>query len=229
MSKLVIYHGSDHIIHKPRFGFGKKYNDYGLGFYCTCHPDMAREWAVGDNRDGYINSYLLDIDKMLVMNLNNPEYTILNWLAILIDNRSFELSTPLAKAGKAYLEEYFLPDIKNTDVIRGYRADDSYFSFAQDFLNGTISVRQLENAMKLGKLGEQIVLKSEKAFEQIEELSSEKVSAVEWYPKRARRDRLARRHYSEMDKNEWIRGDIYMTHILDEGIKPDDIRLHTRL
>ena len=42
----------------------------------------------------------------------------------------------------------------------GYRADDSYFSFASDFINGAISYRQLCNAMCLGKLGQQFVLKS---------------------------------------------------------------------
>ena len=33
-----------------------------------------------------------------------------------------------------------------------------YFAFANDFLNGTISLRQLEEAMYLGKPGEQVVL-----------------------------------------------------------------------
>lgn len=31
-------------------------------------------------------------------------------------------------------------------MIRGYRADDSYFSFATAFLNNTISLAQLEKA-----------------------------------------------------------------------------------
>lgn len=38
---------------------------------------------------------------------------------------------------------------------------DSYFSFAEDFLNNAISVSKLSKAMKLGNLGEQIVLKSD--------------------------------------------------------------------
>ena len=43
----IIYHGSDHIIEKPKYGYGKTYNDYGVGFYCTENPDMAKEWGVG--------------------------------------------------------------------------------------------------------------------------------------------------------------------------------------
>lgn len=43
----TIYHGSNKIIEKPLFGFGKTYNDYGLGFYCTEVLDMAKEWGGG--------------------------------------------------------------------------------------------------------------------------------------------------------------------------------------
>ena len=32
---LTIYHGSQQIVEIPKFGIGKKYNDYGSGFYCT--------------------------------------------------------------------------------------------------------------------------------------------------------------------------------------------------
>ena len=39
----IIYHGSDHIIEKPKFGYGKTYNDYGVGFYCTENPNMAKD------------------------------------------------------------------------------------------------------------------------------------------------------------------------------------------
>ena len=58
----------------------------------------------------------------------------------------------------------FLPEYEDKDIIIGYRADDSYFAFANAFLNNTLSLAQLEKAMYLGKLGEQIVLKSKKAF-----------------------------------------------------------------
>ena len=66
-----------------------------------------------------------------------------------------------------YLLSFFLPDISKYDFLIGYRADDSYFSFAQDFVAGAISYRQLGEAMRLGKLGEQIVLMSKRAFERI--------------------------------------------------------------
>ena len=45
-----IYHGSKDIIEQPIFGFGKTYNDYGLGFYCTEEIDMAKKWGVNSDR-----------------------------------------------------------------------------------------------------------------------------------------------------------------------------------
>ena len=40
--KHKLYHGSSKIIKAPMFGVGKRYNDYGLGFYCTESLDMAK-------------------------------------------------------------------------------------------------------------------------------------------------------------------------------------------
>ncbi len=107
----------------------------------------------------------------------------------------------------------------------GYRADDSYFSFAQDFLNGAISYRQLCNAMGLGNLGEQYVLLSKKAFSQIHFLKAVEVEADVWFPKRNIRDRRARKQYFDVERNRRQKGDIYITHILNEEMKEDDPRL----
>ena len=39
---MILYHGSNHIIDKPLYGAGKKYNDYGIGFYCTENIELAK-------------------------------------------------------------------------------------------------------------------------------------------------------------------------------------------
>ena len=149
----IIYHGSDHIIEKPKFGYGKPYNDYGIGFYCTQNPNMAKEWGVGIDHNGYANRYKIECDGLTILDLNAPGYTMLHWLTILLENREFDTSAPLAAEAKEYLMNTFHLDYKSADIIIGYRADDSYFSFASDFINGAISYRQLCNAMRLGKLG----------------------------------------------------------------------------
>lgn len=45
MGKVILYHGSPDVIKKPVFGKGKVYNDYGFGFYCTEHLELAKEWG----------------------------------------------------------------------------------------------------------------------------------------------------------------------------------------
>ena len=223
--KRKIYHGSREIVSCPRFGVGKKYNDYGLGFYCTDTIDMAKEWGVGFDYDGYANIYEIDTKGLDILNLNSGEYCILHWLSVLLENREFDVTAPLAVEAKDYILQYFKVDYETRDAVVGYRADDSYFSFAQDFLNGTISYRQLASAMHLGKLGEQFVIKSERAFKELEFLGYEKAERNQWYAKKALRDQNARRQYFDVERNRRKKGDLYITQILDEEMRSDDTRL----
>lgn len=220
-----LFHGSPSIIEKPQFGYGKVYNDYGLGFYCTDSLEMAKEWGVAQNRNGYANRYELDCEGLKILDLNGSSFNILHWLAVLLENREFDVPSGLALEAKEYILNTFRVDYQSQDAIIGYRADDSYFSFAQDFINGTISYRQLNNAMHLGKLGQQFVLKSKQAFDRIQFLGYEVADHDEWYAKKMLRDRSARREYFSVERNKRQRGDLYITQILDEEMKPDDERL----
>ena len=197
---LIIYHGSQQIVEVPRFGVGKTYNDYGQGFYCTENIELAKEWACPVKNDGYSNKYILHLDGLNVMHLTKGRFNILNWLALLADNRTYWQNGSIAEEAKSYIKENFLPDISSYDVIIGYRADDSYFAFAQDFVAGVISMQKLAHAMKFGQLGEQIVLKSKKAFEQITYIGNEPVDAEIYYMKKTEREREARREYRKGKK-----------------------------
>lgn len=224
MSKLILYHGSQNIIEKPVLGKGKAYNDYGRGFYCTEHIELAKEWGCIEGSDGYANKYEIETKGLSILNLSSSEYTILHWLAMLMKHRKCQLSEPIAKLGRNYLIKNFLPDFKDYDVIIGYRADDSYFSFARSFVMNTISLKQLGNAMRLGKLGEQFVLKSQKAFDAIQFIDYTVAESNEYYAKRKARDDEARAaYYKELDK--WDLDGLYMRDIIREEIKPDDPRL----
>lgn len=223
--KRTIYHGSKDKIKNPIYGYGKSYNDYGLGFYCTEEIDLAKEWAVDFKRNGFVNQYELEEDDLKILYLNEEPFCTLHWLALLLVNRRFDVSAGLAKAAKEYIVDNFLIDISGYDVIIGYRADDSYFSFAKDFITGVISYRQLNNAMLLGKLGEQIVLKSPKAFEALSFVDAQYVSADEWYVKKTARDDVARNTYFSIERSRYQKGDLYITQILDEEMKTNDPRL----
>ena len=230
MFETTLYHGSAKIIQRPEFGKGNHHNDYGLGFYCTLEIELAKEWACATKRGGFANVYSLDLAHLKVMYLGAPEYGILDWLAILVNNRVFSIGAPIAAESKEYLTNYFLPNTEGFDAIKGYRADDSYFTFAMDFLSNTISLRQLSRAMYLGSLGEQFVLKSQNAFDALQFIRSEPVDGEIYFVKRNERDKNAREQYLERErKSAWQRDDIFMLDILREEMKRGDARLQRNL
>jgi hypothetical protein len=217
--KIDIYHGSDHIIEHPIFGEGKLYNDYGRGFYCTEHPELAKEWACSADSDGYTNHYQLDHSRLSVLNLNGPDYNILNWLAILLENRKFNVAEGLPQRAKAYLLENFKVDYKKYDIIIGYRANDSYFSYAGGFVNGTLSLSDLSEAMRLGKLGEQVVLKSKRAFKALTFVEAVKAPRQEYFARYKSRDEEARTKYRQIASKAVAENEIYVLDIIRNNWK----------
>jgi len=224
MEKIItIYHGSEQIVEEPTFGKGKKHNDFGLGFYCTESDDLAKEWAVSSLRNGFSNKYTLDTEYLNILNLNSPDYTILNWIAVLVEHRVFSLKTPVARRAKRYLIGNFSVNVNAFDLITGYRADDSYFDYAESFLNNGISVEQLAKAMKLGKLGEQVVIKSQFAFSKLKYEGFDVAEKDVFYVLRKARDDEANQTYLEMLEEE--SDGLYIQDIMRGGIKNDDPRI----
>ena len=228
MNKLItIYHGSKQIVEVPTFGLGRKNNDFGLGFYCTESNELAKEWAVSSLREGFLNRYTLDTEYLNTLNLNSPNYSILNWIAVLVEHRLFSIKTPIARRAKQYLIEHFGINVNAFDLMVGYRADDSYFDFAEAFLNNAITVEQLSRAMRLGKLGEQIVLKSQFAFSKIQYEGFEVAEKDRYYVLRKARDDDANQTYLDIQEEE-VDG-LYMQDILRGGITNDDPRIPRNL
>lgn len=219
------YHGSGRIVSSPKFGEGNPRNDYGLGFYCTEHLELAKEWASSEGNDGFVNKYHLDWHGLYVLHLNHAPFNILNWLAILLENRSFDLKVPLSVQARKYILDHFLPSYKDADVIVGYRADDSYFSFSRAFLDNTISIEQLKRAMHLGKLGEQTVFKSRESFLRLLFDEAIPVDSHTYYPLRMARDRNAREGYAHIMEEGPATDAHYMIDILREKWENDDLRL----
>ncbi len=221
--QIKIYHGSEKNIIKPIFGEGKKNNDFGLGFYCTKDINLAKEWAVSSLKDGFANKYILNIEYLKILNLNSSEYTILNWIAILVEHRLFSLKTPVAQSAKKYLIDNFGINVNAYDVIIGYRADDSYFDYAESFLNNSITVEQLAKAMKLGKLGEQIVIKSQYAFSCLTYDGFEIAKKEEFYEYRKVRNDNANKMYLNILEDE--SDGLYIQDIIRLEIKNNDTRI----
>ena len=224
MDKIIkIYHGSEKVIEQPIYGEGKKNNDFGLGFYCTESEALAKEWAVSSLRDGFSNCYTLDTEYLNILNMNSPDYTILNWIAVLVEHRLFSIKTPVARRAKQYLIDNFSINVNAFDLIIGYRADDSYFDYAESFLNNSISVEQLAQAMQLGKLGEQIVIKSKYAFSKLKYQGFNSAAKDVYYVLRKARDDEANQLYLKMLEEE--SDGLYIQDIMRGGIKNDDSRI----
>lgn len=222
---MIVYHGSTKIINPPVFGGGKVTNDYGRGFYCTESPELAKEWACAKGTDGFANICQLNISGLRVLDLNSGSYSILTWLAILARYRSYWENGSISKEAKNYLQKHFFISPEKFDIVRGYRADDSYFAFAKGFVSNGISLEQLKKSMYLGSLGEQIVLKSKKAFEQISYIDNLHAPA-KMYTKRAQeRDRDARKTYRQLSTESTYSKGIFIIDIIREGMTSDDPRL----
>ena len=126
----------------------------------------------------------------------------------------------MAEYGTFLINKYYI-DVSQYDVVIGYRADDSYFRFAKDFLNNTISIQKLSLAMKLGELGKQIVLISEKAFDALSFLESEAVDVKVYYAKRATRDLKARKDY-DTSFSDHAKDEKYINDIMREEARDED-------
>ena len=221
--QLFIYHGSEIILPQPIYGAERKNNDFGIGFYCTQQKELAKEWAVSQNKNGYCNCYSLNAKYLNILNLNTSEYSILNWIAILVEHRLFSLNNPIARRAKRYLIDHFSVNVNAYDVIIGYRADDSYFDYAESFLNNSITVEQLAFAMKLGKLGEQVVLKSSFAFDQLSFQNAEVAIAEKYFTLKKERNDSANKLYFQMLENET--DGLYIQDIIRQKVQNDDPRI----
>ena len=224
---ITLYHGSEQLVEEPTFGKGRVNNDFGLGFYCTESEALAKEWAVSSLRNGFANRYTLDTEYLNILNLNSPDYTILNWIAVLVEHRLFSIKTPVARRAKRYLIDHFGVNVNAYDLITGYRADDSYFDYAESFLNNGVSVVQLARAMRLGKLGEQIVVKSQFAFSRLRYEGFDVAEKEKYYVLRKARDEEANRAYLEMLEEE--SDGLYIQDIMRGGIRNDDPRIPRNL
>lgn len=200
---ITIYHGNKNESMTPKYGLGSEDNDYGKGFYTTPDKELAKEWAWGiyaTGMKGYVHTFKLNTEGLNILNLT--ELDSIHWIAELIYNRKLNIQDKevVQDNVRILLEKYKL-DTDRYDIIIGYRANDSYFAYAEAFVSGTIYKDTLEKALRTGELGIQVFLKSEKAFHNLIRTSVEEV------PKKYRgyfisRDRNARDTYHSLRVNQ---------------------------
>lgn len=174
---IRVFHGTDHILKEPKYLGGKSDNDYGNGLYTTEYEERARSWAVlnGSPEKSIVNVYDLEIDLLKILDLQ--EYGVLAWIAEVIANRG--MNQEAAGIVGERLSAMYRVDSEKYDIIKGYRADDSYTQVVEAFLLNQISAYEVERLFYKGALGNQIFLKSQKAFEKIHWVHAYEVKMVE--------------------------------------------------
>lgn len=122
--------------------------------------------------------------------------------------------------------EHYSIDLTGYDVVIGYRADDSYFQYAESFVSNTLPLKSLNKALRLGRLGEQTVIVSQKGFDQLKFATAYPVDRSVYYPRLLDRDTAARDTYrKEIKKSKSYRNDIFVLDILREEMGNDDPRI----
>ena len=200
---LTIYHGTKTKDLIPMYGKGRHENDYGQGFYTSEDLTLAKEWAWSPftkGGAGYVYKYNIDLSNLKVLNFN--DYDTLCWVAELLVNRHLSIGEHeevLKDKIDTIIKKYRVPNISDYDVIIGWRADDSYFTYMEDFVRGAIYRDVFDRAIKLGNLGEQVFIKSEIAFKALQFIGVQEVPT--YYEKLYNeRDKLARNYYKLIRK-----------------------------
>ena len=199
MGKIILYHGSPNKVVVPQFGFGEGKHDYGKGFYLTENIELAKEWAVcrPDETNGWVHKYELDATDLKVLDFQ--EYNVLSWLAELMKHRDASDSRRYKVLSKKFIAEYGI-DTSEYDVIKGWRANASYFYIAKEFVRDNIDIEILEELLSLGGLGIQYCIKSELAYSKLKEIEDGLISVDynEFNEKYNERDIIARKKMREL-------------------------------
>lgn len=170
MGKILLYHGSPDKVIVPQYGFGEDKHDYGRGFYLTEDIELAKEWAVcrPDETNGWVHKYELDTTELKILDFQ--QHDVLVWLAELMKHRDADDSRRYKVLSEKFITKYGL-DTTDYDIIKGWRANASYFYIAKEFVRDNIDMEILEELLSLGGLGIQYCLKSEKAFAKLNEVA----------------------------------------------------------
>ena len=199
MGKIILFHGTPNETVVPTYGYGDEKHDYGKGFYLTENEELAKEWAVcrPNDNNGWVHKFELDITELKILDFQ--EKNVLSWLAELMRHRDAADSKRYRMLAKQFIEKYGI-DTSDYDVIKGWRANASYFYIAKEFVKDNIDMDILEELLSLGGLGIQYCIKSELAYSKLHEIKEElrAVDYDEFNEKYNHRDAMARKNMRDL-------------------------------
>lgn len=145
MQNVIIYHGSNTAVEKPRILINGHYKDFGYGFYCTNMEKQAKRWALTRRGASVVSRYRYVNSKELKI-LEFPDMTE-EWLQFVVECRS------------GIEHDY--------DIVEGPMADDQIWDYVEDYMAGKISKAAFWELVKFKYPTHQIVFCTERALKTI--------------------------------------------------------------
>lgn len=149
---MILYHGSNLVVSKPRLVQQNRFLDFGYGFYTTTNREQAISFAnkvTRRRKSGHRAVSIYEIDESVAF----KECSLLRfdepgeeWLKFVSENR----------AGKCSGEVY--------DFIFGPVANDDVYRTFTLYTSGVLTKEQTLEQLKIRKLYDQLVLTSDKAL-----------------------------------------------------------------
>ncbi|MCL2088127.1 MAG: DUF3990 domain-containing protein [Oscillospiraceae bacterium] len=149
---MLLYHGSNLAVEKPKLIQQKRGLDFGTGFYLTSRKEQAMRFSeivTGRRGCGIATVSVYEFDEKQTegsLDILRFEQADKTWLSFVSDNRL-----------KKYTGQIY-------DIVIGAVANDTVMPVIQAFLGGFISVEAAVVTLKTSKLFDQWCFKSEKAL-----------------------------------------------------------------
>ena len=160
---MIVYHGSDTIVHNPKILEANRQLDFGGGFYVTTSEEQAKSWAIrvsfrNATKNRCINKYDFDevsaMSETTVIKFDNADE---KWLDFICMNRQ-------GKSNGEY------------DIVIGPVADDKVYRVVVEYENGDVDKDTALNRLKVEKLCNQILFHTDKALSYLKYIKTEVMS-----------------------------------------------------
>lgn len=155
---IILYHGSNQPVYRPRVDQNRFTTDFGKGFYLTTSRSQAEKWA--QRKAKYLGRPILN---KYVFNIDQKDLKILtyqadiSWVKFIIQNRTHSFKI-------------------NADIVIGPTADGKLFSVISYWKHGNLDLGEALLQLKPKIYAKQYCFKTIKALQALKFLEKENLN-----------------------------------------------------